>query len=224
MTNVACLIQARVKSTRLPGKTMLILPGGRSVIHEVMKRCGRIKGIDRHAVVIPDTADCLLLHDQIMGAASCCEGEWHVYCGSETDVLSRYYRAAKILGAQHIMRITADCPCIDPEVCSQVLALHLEGGYDYTSNVWPRTHPIGYDCEVFTRELLEWAHATNTGLAREHVTTNMSDASRWRIGNLSQEIDESGARLTLDTIDDFVAIWRYLSYETSERPVPIHYC
>lgn len=206
---VACIIQARIKSTRLPGKTMLMLPTGNTVIQEVMHRCSQIEGIDRWAVAIPDTPDCLLLHDHILGYST--RSPWHVYAGSENDVLSRYHTAASCLGATHIMRITADCPCLDPKVCSDVLHLHLEGRYGYTSNVHPRSYPAGYDCEVFTREILDWADYNSAGLGREHVTTDMSDKEKWHTGNFAQEIDESHMRLTLDDISDYVMICNHLT-------------
>ncbi len=214
MSTVACIIQARIGSSRLPAKTMLMLPTGRTVLAEVMWRCSQIKGIDRFVLATP-VADIRILSYGFLGSVF--PVKWEVAVGSETDVLSRYHMAAESAGADHIMRITADCPVLDPVICSAILSLHLSGEFDYTSNVHPRSYPMGYDCEVFTRKLLDWANEENTGLAREHVTTKMSDQGMFKIGNLSQDLNQGNVRLTLDDVDDYRVICEYLSHETSGR-------
>jgi spore coat polysaccharide biosynthesis protein SpsF (cytidylyltransferase family) len=137
--------------------------------------------------------------------------------GPEDDVLKRYAIAAKAVGATQIMRITADCPCLDSIVAEQVLDLHLSGGYDYTANCWPRTYPQGYDCEVFSRELLFEADEKATHhICREHVTPYFNGSyeyeqmSNVKRGNLAQEVDESDIGLTLDTVDDYIRICDFL--------------
>lgn len=208
--SVACIIQARIKSTRLPAKTMFALPTGRTVIQEVIYRCSRINGIDHTIVAIPDDKSCDWFHEHIIPYS-------RTIRGPEDDVLHRYKIAADAVGAKHIMRITADCPCLDSVVAEQLLDLHLAENYDYTSNCWPRTYPVGYDCEVFRYSLLEEADKKATHqICREHVTPyfngsypaeQMSNVSR---GNLAQNVDESDIRLTLDTVDDYIRICDFL--------------
>lgn len=192
---------------------MLMLPTGRTVIQEVMHRCDSIEGIDRCAIVIPDRAGDIALHDHVIGSLGWFTKPWHVYVGPEDDVRERFRRVASVLMPDHIMRITADCPCIAPEICGQVLAQHLDEGNDFTSNVSPRSFPQGYDCEVFARKML-WVDVGDqdrTKLAKEHVTHLMYDRDLWRVGNVAQEKDESSIRLTLDTIDDYIRICDHMS-------------
>ena len=224
MTKTTCIIQARIKSTRLPAKTMLILPTGHTVVQKVVWRCFQIEGIDKVVLAIPDSDDCDILVQEASRISHETGKECFVFRGSELDVLSRYYHAWEAFGGDHIMRITADCPCLDPEVCSQVLKMHLQRAAGYSSNVWPRTYPQGYDCEVFTKQLLLHVHRNDTRrITREHVTTPMA-AGRfcgyaWRVSNLTQEKDESEIRLTLDTIDDYIRICHHMLHET-RRCVP----
>lgn len=215
LLTIACIVQARLNSSRLPGKTMLMLPTGRTVIQEVMHRASKIKGVDNFAVAIP--RGCEPLHNHIVSNSVVNGVAWSVIVGPEDDVLRRYHIAAWISNADHIMRITADCPCIDHTVCTQVLSMHIDGGYAYTSNVWPRTFPVGYDCEVFTWRVLDEANEKAASpVCREHVTPYFNgsfpeeQASNIRRGNVSQDVDESGIRLTLDTISDYVAISHHL--------------
>ncbi len=187
---------------------MLMLPTGRTVIQEVMHRCDLIDGIDRCAVVIPERVGDIALHDHIVGSLGWFTKPWHVYTGPEDDVRERFRRVAGALMPDHIMRVTSDCPCLDSAVCSEILATHRLNGNDFTSNCQPRTYPVGYDCEVFRREMLWVEHedAGRAALAREHVTHLMYDSDLWRVGNVAQKTDESDVRLTLDTIDDYIRI------------------
>ena len=157
---VVVVVQARMTSTRLPGKMMLSL-GGEPVIRHVLRRCCEIPGIDRVILAVPTDKNTPLMREALALGVT-------VARGSEHDVLGRYRKAA--LGADIVMRVTGDCPLIDPEVCGRVLAL-MEDGVDYVSNVMPRGFPKGLDCEVFTSEALERAHKEATDPKdREHVT------------------------------------------------------
>lgn len=158
------IIQARMTSTRLPGK-MLMNVGGRPALDWVVSRASAIPGIDQVIVASPDTIE----NDPI--AKWCDEHAIPCFRGSETDVLSRFFHAAQKYQGHTIMRLTGDCPFLDPFVCGQILALHKKSKAAYTSNIAPRQWPDGLDCEVFSFETLKHAHERATRLFdREHVT------------------------------------------------------
>lgn len=157
-----CIVQARMTSKRLPAKMMLSL-GGEPVIRHVLRRCQEIPGVDRVVCATPvDKSRPLWREARALGIT--------VVQGSEHDVLGRYRKAALLTNADIIMRVTGDCPLIDPEVCGRVLGL-MEDGVDCASNVMPRGFPKGLDCEVFTAAALERAHQeADDPYDREHVT------------------------------------------------------
>jgi len=190
-----CIIQARMGSARLPGKVMLPL-NGHTVISEVVARCWQIPGIDLVVVATPDD----VIEKEI---GSVCK----VVRGPEHDVLSRYVKAARETDAKVIMRITADCPLLCPELCG--LVLNALPGHDYASNVEPRTFPQGYDCEAFTFETLYRAGMESD--EREHVTTWMRSADIKRV-NVRAPFKMEG-RLTLDTEDDYRVICAAFGHE-----------
>ena len=144
------IIQARMGSTRLPGKVLADL-GGRPALAWTVRAAAAVPGIERAVVATLESAD----DDAI---AEWCQGEG-VPChrGPEDDVLARYHIAARAEGAEVIMRLTADCHLLDPSVCGEVLMLLEREGADYVSNVDPRSWPDGLDCEVFTAAALNAA-------------------------------------------------------------------
>ncbi|MDE0540079.1 MAG: aminotransferase class III-fold pyridoxal phosphate-dependent enzyme [Rhodospirillales bacterium] len=158
------IIQARMQSTRLPGKVMADL-GGRPMIAWTLSAARRIRGLDTVVVATSDnTAD--------DGIATWCEAN-HASCyrGPRDDVLERFHRVAVAEDADVIMRLTADCPFLDPHICELVLGLFDESGVDYASNIDPPTWPDGLDCEVFSRSALQSAAKNARAPAdREHVT------------------------------------------------------
>ncbi len=135
--------------------------------------------------------------------------------GSEDDVLDRFYQAAKVAKAESIVRITADCPLIDPVVVDKVIEHFLSGCYDYASNTLKRTYPDGLDTEVFTYKVLEraWKNA-KWASEREHVTPYIiKHPEMFRLGNVENEKDLSYMRWCVDTERDlkFVrAVYRHL--------------
>lgn len=235
---VACIVQARVKSSRLPAKTMLLLPTGRTAVEETLWRCLRIEGVTHVVVAIPDTPDCDLLEYHLAtsrwfmaskhpyienGWAEATDGVKsfvRIVRGSEDDVLSRYHKAAEVVDATTIMRITSDCPCLQTHICENILSLHISGGYDYTSNCFPRSFVQGFDCEVFSREMLDAAHLrAKDKICREHVTPFFNgsfDSEQIEYaerGNYRQDADDSQKSLTLDTVEDFIAICAHMRAE-----------
>lgn len=162
---VACIVQARMGSKRFPGKIMANL-NGHPVLWHVLSRCALIPGIDKFILATPKDSYAVGL-----GLLALEMGFYH-YAGDhdENDVLSRYLGAAKRHRADIIMRITADCPRIAPNVCGQVLAM-VNGIVQYACNFMPiRTFEKGLDCEAFTMRALELADKNTKGADREHVT------------------------------------------------------
>lgn len=204
------VIQARMGSTRLPGKVLLPLAGGR-VIDHVVSRAAAIPGVD-HVVVATSTRsldDPLVEHVQSRGVAQ-------VVRGPELDCLARFLLAQEASTADVLVRITADCPLLDPEISGHSVAhFHAaEGNLDYVSNVFSRrTWPRGLDTEVFSAAALREADrgATQTH-HREHVTQFIwSQPERFRIEGVHGDADHSAHRWTLDTPDDLALIERIFS-------------
>lgn len=195
------IIQARLRSSRLPAKTLLMLPTGRTVLEEVVYRCRQARSIHRVVVASPDTEDCDIIEHYTGGAM------W--IRGSEDDVLDRYRRAAEASGADIIVRVTSDCPLIPPEMIDAVVQQRNAHALTYACNVLPDTWPLGYACEAFTMNALRW-HAENSWDAesREHVTAAMRRAATGakHVNVPCPHGDYSHLRWTLDTIDDYVRI------------------
>jgi spore coat polysaccharide biosynthesis protein SpsF (cytidylyltransferase family) len=197
-------VQARSTSTRLPGKVLLPL-NGHTVIGEVLSRCKRINNVDQVVCAVP-------FGDPVRHEA---EKYCEVIEGPEHDVLRRYFMAAVRTGAEIIVRITGDCPLICPELCAEIVYDLIGEDAEYASNIEPRTFPQGYDCEVFTRSLLELAHVSAGESEREHVTTWMRSADIKRT-NVRSPWPMEG-RLTLDTEDDYRVICRAFGHEPYQR-------
>ena len=198
MSKAVCIVQARMASTRLPGKVLLDLEG-RTVLSRVLERCGAVPEIDAVCCATPEGADC----DPVVAEAERCGVT--VFRGSEKDVLDRYYGAAKTLQADFVLRVTSDCPLIDPVVCGRVLAEVMEDRTDYAVNNMPPSWPQGLDCEAFSFSLLERAAAeAATSFEREHVGFFMRRAPGVRQGNVAAEEENIGRHCwTLDEPDDY---------------------
>lgn len=213
MTVAAIIVQARMTSTRLPGKVLLPL-AGRTVLWHVLTRCAAVGGADVVCCAIPDAEESEPLAAEAEGAGAV------VFRGSEHDVLERYRGAARAIAADVVMRVTSDCPVIDPEVCAGVLAGRAAAAADYACNNMPRRWPHGLDCEAFTRSVLE--RAADTAVApedREHVTPwlrRAADIVRIDVPGP----DEALARLrwTLDFPEDYA----FFDALFAELPPPPH--
>ncbi len=159
-----CIVQARVGSSRLPGKVLQQL-GNAPVLTQVLRRCRAIPGVDAVVCATVDGSDGDPIADLAVDAGC------SVFRGSETDVLARYHGAAHAAGATIVLRVTSDCPLIDPAVCGDVLALRCDAGADYATNNMPPGWPHGLDCEAFTTVALDQALvAAREPGDREHVT------------------------------------------------------
>jgi spore coat polysaccharide biosynthesis protein SpsF (cytidylyltransferase family) len=193
------VIQARMGSSRLPGKVLMTLLD-QPVIQWVYERASRIQGIDE-VVVATTTAEA---DDPLTGW---CEGHGvPVFRGSEYDVLDRYVQCASGYGADAVVRITADCPLLDPQISGRVVAAFFEARpCDYASNTRPATFPDGLDTEMISRDALEVSgREAGEAFEREHVTAFVRRrADRFRLESVVCETDLSDHRWTLDEPSDF---------------------
>jgi spore coat polysaccharide biosynthesis protein SpsF (cytidylyltransferase family) len=209
---IVAIVQARMGSARLPGKVLADI-GGRPALAHVLARCAAIASIEELVLAIPtDAAD-----DPLAEVGQRCGAR--VVRGDRDDVLNRYWTAAASCRADAVARITGDCPLLDPAVSSRVVRRFAEGGVDYVSNVHPPTFPDGYDTEVIALAALEaaWREATDS-FEREHVTPFIwRRPDRFRLANVSETVDRSSWRLTLDTSDDLGRI-RALWAELGSQP------
>jgi spore coat polysaccharide biosynthesis protein SpsF (cytidylyltransferase family) len=195
---ILAIVQARMASTRLPGKVAMPL-GGATVLEQVLRRVGRSNRIDE--VMVATTIN----KEDLAVVALCAANGYRVFCGSSNDVLDRYYQAARLIAPDHIVRITADCPLIDPSIIDDVLEEHLAGGWDYTSNTLMETYPDGEDVEVFSFRSLQtaWDHA-KLASEREHVTPFIRKrGDLFRNKSIEHHPDLSMQRWTLDTPSDY---------------------
>ena len=199
----AAVIQARMGSERLPGKVLLDI-AGKPMIDRVVERVQRCLSIDGVIVATSTNAsdDHLAEHCRGLGV--------NVVRGSENDVLSRYALAAEKFRCEFVVRITADCPLVDPDIVDQVVYEVTENpGVQYACNFFPqRLFPRGLDAEVLTVQALKQINKEATDPRyREHVTLMIyENASRFNIASLSNRLDHSHLRWTVDTEADLFLV------------------
>ena len=202
MSRTVAIIQARVGSTRLPGKVLMDV-AGQPLLELVVNRTGRAHRLDD--VVVATTAG--PADDAIEHLAR--DRGWSLARGSEDDVLDRYRDAARANGADVVVRITADCPLMDPELVDEVIAARAAGDWDYASNtLGERTYPRGLDIEVIRTDALEraWREDADPG-RREHVTPYVyGHPERFRLLPVPGPTDESGHRWCVDTEEDLQVV------------------
>jgi spore coat polysaccharide biosynthesis protein SpsF (cytidylyltransferase family) len=191
------VLQARVSSTRLPGKVLLPVLGEPMLARQI-ERVRRSATLDDLVVATSTDAGDGPLAELCERLGTAC------FRGSLDDVLDRFLGAAREFGADHIVRLTGDCPLADAGVIDDVVRLHLEGGFDYTSNVAPPTFPDGLDMEIVTMAALEAVgEEANRRALREHVTLMLREQTeRFVLGNLVHEPDLSAMRWTVDEPED----------------------
>ena len=197
------VIQARMGSSRLPGKVLMEL-AGQPVLQRVYERARVIEGLDGVVVATSDLA----VDDALAGY--CDDRGIPVFRGDEGDVLGRYRRAAEAHGAQAVMRITADCPFLDPRRSTQVLQAFEEGDVDYACNIEPPFLPDGLDTEVIsTQTLARLDSEVAEPELREHVTLFVRrNLGHFRTRCLHGSPDWSHHRVTLDTSQDLERLQR----------------
>src|SRR6266545_4737169 len=192
--NIVAIVQARMGSSRLPNKVLMDL-GAATVLDRVLNRLRHCHLIGN--VVVATTTE---PKDNVI-VEHCESGGTGVFRGSEEDVLDRYYRAAMHASADVIVRITSDCPLIDPEVSDATIQEFLDQRADYASNVLERTYPRGLDTEVMTWKALEraWREAQKS-YQREHVTPFIyENPGMFKLQGIKNPLNYSNHRWTLDT-------------------------
>ncbi len=196
---VVAIVQARMTSTRLPGKVLMEICA-KPILALLVVRLKTSRRIDR--IVVATSVDAT---DDVI-AAWCELNSVDLFRGSMDDVLDRYYNAAVTYGAETIVRITADCPLIDPDVVDRVIEKFLSGGYDRVGS--GEGYPDGLDTEVFSFEALKRAHAEARLLSeREHVTPYIwKHPDKFRLSSLGCDEDFSAMRWTVDDAADFTFV------------------
>ncbi|HZX57894.1 MAG TPA: glycosyltransferase family protein [Mucilaginibacter sp.] len=178
---IVIVVQARMSSSRLPGKVMLPLLG-KSLLFRMMERLKMIKHQAQLVIATsPEKGDDIIEQEAEIIGVPC-------YRGNLNNLLDRHYQAAKLYDADIVLKIPSDCPLIDPRIVDQVLDFYYDaaGQYDYVSNLHPATFPDGNDVEIMTMECLEktWKEA-NRILELEHTTPYIwENPDRFRIGNV----------------------------------------
>ena len=192
---IIAIVQARISSTRLPGKVLADIEG-KSMLQHVLERLKRASLLDEVVVAIAQGKSNFPLLN------FCLKMKYNHYYGSENDVLRRYYQTAFYHNADVIVRITADCPCIDPHVVNMTIQYYLENSFDYVTfgdirNPDVPDYPDGFDVEVFSFGTLE--NAYNHSLEREHV-------GKYMLQNCSYDfvpfVSELSRKVSVDTEED----------------------
>ncbi|MGB3405959.1 MAG: glycosyltransferase family protein [Jannaschia sp.] len=209
------VIQARMSSSRFPGKVIADLDGLPMVVF-MARRVARARRLDR---VILATS----IEDSDTPLATAAEAHGlEVYRGPLDDVLGRFGEVQALTGADVLVRLTGDCPLADPDVIDALIDLRASTGADYASNVEPRSFAHGLDCEIFTKDALVRAVAIATSAYdREHVTPWMrTDAAGLVRANLvAQDADTSGLRLTVDHPADLEVVRAVVAGTGPEAPL-----
>jgi glutamate-1-semialdehyde 2,1-aminomutase len=208
---VLAIVQARMGSTRLPNKVMREV-AGISLIELLLTRLSQSKSIDQ--IVVATSTDSkntpLVNHVASLGYQS--------FQGSENDVLERFYLAAQQFAGDIIIRITGDCPLIDPQLVEDAIQQFEKSGVDYLSNSNPPTFPDGLDIEIFTFSSLQRAHnETNVLRDREHVTPYIRESGHFSTINIPSKMDFSHLRWTVDEIQDLEVVRFVVEYFAPNR-------
>ncbi len=213
---VSAIIQARITSTRLPGKVLMDIEG-KPMLWHVINRLKSSKKLDDIILTIPDTKE----NDILEKFAK--DNKVKYFRGNENNVLSRYYETAKKFHCEVIVRLTSDCPLIDPKIVDLVIEKHLNRGVDYTSNVIKKTFPRGLDVEVFNFMVLEKAHkGAKENYQREHVTPYIYEHPEiFKLQNITAKgiLKRPEIRLTVDTKEDLRLIKEIYKYFSKPQKI-----
>ncbi len=211
---IGCIIQARVGSSRLPRKVLMKVDSENSVLEFIIKQLNFSKLIDK--IVIATTS---LDEDREILEIS---KNFGVECfqGNVNDVLDRYYQCAKQFNFSSIVRVTSDCPLIDPNIVDQVISKFNHGDFDYVSNKLNRTFPQGTETEIFSLESFTdvWLNASKSS-EREHVTPfYYNNPNVFKISSIDYEKNISNLRWTIDYKNDLQFVTEIIS-RISSRPI-----
>jgi spore coat polysaccharide biosynthesis protein SpsF len=218
IAKVVGIVQARTGSSRLPGKVLKVVCG-RTLLEHQMERMLRARSLAEIAI-----ATSIASSDDVIEDLAHSHG-WAIYRGAEHDVLARYAAAAAAFGADPIVRMTMDCPLIDPTVIDRVVEAYRDGPYDFVANNLEPTFPHGLDLEVFSRGALEIAdREASKAFEREHVSPFIRDRpEQFRLANVAAPRDLHRLRWTVDYPEDlefvrvvYASLYREGSFFTTE--------
>jgi len=215
MKTCNAIVQARMGSSRLPGKVMIKICD-RPVLGHVIDRLKSCSLLNRIIVATTSEKKDDLIND------FCQTEEIDIFRGSENDVLSRYEQAANLFPSDSILRITADCPLLDPKLIDKLIKEFHKSDVDYLSNVVPpRTFPKGLDAELLKAKVLKKiSNAAVSSNHKEHVTLYiLENQKKFKIESHSQSNDYSNLRWTLDTSEDLIFIKKV--YESLYKKNPL---
>jgi len=194
---VVAIVQAHMSSIRLPNKVMKEI-GGKPIIEILLKRLSKAKNIDEIVLATSANNKNSLLVEYVTSLG------FRSVIGSEDDVLDRYLQAIDESCADVVVRITGDCPLVDPSLVDEVIDRFIHSNCEYFSNTDPAKYPDGLDVEVFQAEALRKAHSlTNDQSDREHVTSFLRNSGLFTKGSISNDQDFSSLRWTVDENADF---------------------
>ncbi|MBW3000354.1 glycosyltransferase family protein [Candidatus Woesearchaeota archaeon] len=202
---ILAIVQARMSSRRLPGKILKEIKG-KPLIFYVLNQVKKSKLVDNIVLASTNKEKDALLLETVKR-----EG-FETFAGSEDDVLDRYYRAAKKFRGDTIVRVTGDCPLIDPEIIDKVIQGFISSDCDYASNIHPPSFPDGLDVEVFSFNALKkaWEEAKLKS-EREHVTPYIwKNKDKFKIVNFVNEKNLNKLRWTVDEEEDFILITKII--------------
>lgn len=203
--NIHCIIQARLGSSRLPGKIFLV-GCKKSLIDHLIERVKFSKKISKIIIATPKSSS----HDFFNSYFN--SEKNNIFFGSENNVLDRYYKCAKKFESDIIIRITSDCPLTDYRIIDKMLNYFKNNNCDYLSNVHPRYYPVGLDVEIFKFSALKKAHLNaKTNFEKEHVTPYIwNNFKIFRILSFKPKNilrnQSKKYRLTLDYLEDYILI------------------
>lgn len=211
---LGCVIQARMGSTRFPGKVMKIVDGNNPSIFYTINQLKCCNDIEKIIVATTVNSEDNIIYNYVKSIGV------DVFRGDPDNVLDRYYRCASDYSLSAIIRVTADCPLIDPNIVNKGIDLFVKGKYDYVTNTFPRSYPDGNETEIFTYKSLNhvWKNAKLPS-EKEHVTPfYKNNFKKFNTKNFSNNLNLSHLRWTVDYAEDYELIKAILS-RINKRPV-----
>lgn len=210
---LGCIVQARMGSSRLPGKVLIEIDGKNPILYYVITQLQQCKLLNKIVIASTTLEEDEKIVNYVEGIGLPC------FRGSPNDVLDRYYQCAKKFNFSNIVRITSDCPLIDPNLVEQVIQKFFSEPCDYATNSLPKTFPQGTEAEIFSFEALEeaWKNAKKPS-EREHVTPFIKNNKKFKKLNVRNSQDLSNFRWTVDRIEDLKLVRKLIS-KIKKRPI-----
>ena len=211
--NVAIIVQARIGSTRLPGKVMKKVMG-KTLLEYLLERLKRVVRADDICVATTEKPQEQPILDL------CSSLSVKTFRGSEDDVLERYFMAAQVIQADAIVRVTSDCPLIDPGEIDRLIEYYCLEQYDFITDIQGRSYPWGMGAEIFSFEALSKAHkSAKTKPEREHVTPYLyRNLNIFQIGYIPYQENQRDHRWTVDTPEDFQLVAKIIENLYPRKP------